>query len=504
MRSVPETPEDLSAGPPAAWPAGSPDDLDARVRQDLSFLNYPPANWVPPHAPVGGVEVADVTIIGGGMCGLVAWFALRRAGVANIQILDAAPQGQEGPWLTFARMETLRSPKQLLGPAFGVPSLTFQAWYRARFGAAAWDDLYRIPRPMWMDYLRWYRDVLQIPVENGVRVMRVDPRPDGLFSLSIDGQPARLSRKIVLATGRDGLGGPTIPGFMDGIERHRLWAHSADAVDFAALRGKRVVVIGVGASAVDNAAEALEAGAAEVRLLARRPTMPTVNKLMGIGSFGVTAAYPVLPPEWRWRIMDYAARQQTPAPHGSTLRVSRHANAHFHFNAGIDRIEETPQGVQVTTLTGRRFQTDFVILGTGFDIDPMTRPELEGFADRIACWEDRYTPPPDEANPALGRFPWLARDFGFTEKTPGAAPFLGDIHCFNYGAAISVGKVSGDIPAISEGAGWLAEGIAAQLFARDLATHWQALQDYAQPELDGTEWRDADSVPDAAAGARTA
>lgn len=86
MRSVPETPEDLSAGPPAAWPAGSPDDLDARVRQDLSFLNYPPANWVPPHAPVGGVEVADVTIIGGGMCGLVAWFALRRAGVANIQI----------------------------------------------------------------------------------------------------------------------------------------------------------------------------------------------------------------------------------------------------------------------------------------------------------------------------------------------------------------------------------------------------------------------------------
>ena len=30
------------------------------------------------------------------------------------------------------------------------------------------------------------------------------------------------------------------------------------------------MVIGVGASAVDNAAEALEAGAAEVRLLARR------------------------------------------------------------------------------------------------------------------------------------------------------------------------------------------------------------------------------------------
>lgn len=118
----------------------------------------------------------------------------------------------------------------------------------------------------------------------------------------------------------------TVPGFVDGLPRDR-WAHSSETIDFNALAGKRVVVIGVGASAVDNAATALEAGAHEVRLLARRPAMPTVNKLMGVGSYGLTAGFPTLSPEWRWRIMAYSNRQQTPAPSNSTRRVSRHPNA---------------------------------------------------------------------------------------------------------------------------------------------------------------------------------
>ena len=469
--------------------------LGARVRQDLAFLNYPPANWSVPAPSPDGRPVSDVVIIGGGMCGLAAWLALTRGGVRNLRIVDRAANGKEGPWVTYARMETLRSPKNLLGPALGVPSLTFQAWYRAQFGDAAWEALYRIPRPMWMDYLNWYRDVLDIPVENGTDVSRLLPREDGLIELEIAAgtSPGILTRKVVLATGRDGLGSPTIPDFVASIERHRLWAHSSDPVDFVTLRGRRVVVIGVGASAVDNAAEALEAGAGEVRLLARRKTMPTVNKLMGIGSYGVTAGFPRISPEWRWRLMDYAARQQTPAPHGSTLRVSRHPNAYFHFDCGIATMREENGEVVITTTKGRVFRTDFVILGTGFSIDPAARPELGDYRDAVACWEDRFTPAPEEANRDLGRFPWLADDFSFTEKQPGAAPFLANVHCFNYAATVSLGKVSGDIPAISEGAQWLAQGIAAGLFIADIDEHWRALLAYAKPELDGSEWTDADA-----------
>lgn len=474
---------------------GSLAALNARVKQDLAFLNYPAANWSKPVASVGGHPVSDAVIIGGGMCGLVAWLALTRAGIANLRIVDQAPQGSEGPWVTYARMETLRSPKNLLGPALGVASLTFRAWYTANHGEEAWEALYRIPRPMWMDYLKWYREVLDVPVENETHVTRVIPREDGLLELEIGGgnRPSILTRKLVLATGRDGLGEPTIPDFIKGLQRHKSWAHSADVVDFSTLRGKRVVVIGVGASAMDNAAEALEAGAGEVRLLARRKTMPTVNKLMGIGSYGVTAGFAKIDPQWRWRLMDYSTRQQTPAPHGSTLRVSRHANAFFHFNCGIREMKEDGGEVVITTLNGRIFRTDFVILGTGFSIDPASRPELSPYQDKIACWEDRYTPPADEENPGLGRFPWLEEDFSFTEKHPGTAPWLKDIHCFNYSSAISLGKVSGDIPAISEGALWLARGIAASLFISDIDYHWEALQAYEKPELDGSEWTDADA-----------
>lgn len=191
-------------------------ELNARVKQDLDYLNYPPANWSKPIETSAGEAVSDVVIIGGGMCGLVAWFALTRAGIRNLRIVDRASKGAEGPWVTYARMETLRSPKNLLGPALGMASLTFRAWYTALYGVPAWEALYRIPRPMWMDYLNWYRDVLSVPVENGIDVTRVIPRDDGLLELQIAGgsHPSIITRKLVMATGRDGLGEPAIPDFV--------------------------------------------------------------------------------------------------------------------------------------------------------------------------------------------------------------------------------------------------------------------------------------------------
>ena len=253
--------------------------LEARLQEDLRFLCYPGKDWVPRRA-----GVTDVTIIGAGMCGMLAWFGLRMGGVLNTRVLDRSPSGFEGPWLTYARMETLRSPKELTGPCYRQGTLTFQAWFRAQFGAEAWEALDKIPRPMWMEYLCWYRKALDVPVENGVAVDLVEPEGD-LLRLHLSGAESGtvLTRKLIFATGRDGTGEQNVPGFVQGLPR-RYWAHSADEIDFAALKGKRVAVVGVGASAVDNAAEALEHGATEVRHLIRRKEMPTINKMMGIGS----------------------------------------------------------------------------------------------------------------------------------------------------------------------------------------------------------------------------
>ena len=127
--------------------------LEARLADELAFLQLPAPRWTP-QLERDGEAVVDVAIVGAGMTGLAAAAALLQRGMTAVAY-DEAPAGREGPWATTARMETLRSPKQLAGPALGIPSLTFRAWFEAQWGRDAWDALDKIPRLQWVDYLRW-------------------------------------------------------------------------------------------------------------------------------------------------------------------------------------------------------------------------------------------------------------------------------------------------------------------------------------------------------------
>jgi len=192
-------------------PIGLP-ALEARLREDLEWLDLPAQPWVKP-SHRNGQPLLEVVVIGGGMAGLAVATELGHLGV-KVVVFDQAQEGFEGPWATTARMQTLRSPKQLSGPALGLPALTFRAWFQAQFGLAAWDALDKIPRLQWADYLRWYRQVLRLDVRNQHRVTKVQPQADGYVELQVDaaGQAqVFLARHVVLATGRDGLGGPWVP-----------------------------------------------------------------------------------------------------------------------------------------------------------------------------------------------------------------------------------------------------------------------------------------------------
>ncbi len=473
----------------SAFPEGL-DALEARLQQDLAWLELPAKSWVLPRE-ADGQPVIDVAIIGGGMAGLVASGMLKRMGVANHVVLDKAPAGHEGPWITFARMRTLRSPKQLTGPAMGLPALTFRAYYEARYGRAAWEALDRAPREIWMDYLIWYRRVLDLPVRNGISVDAIVPRKDGMLDLTYrqNGRVERMiARHVVLATGRDGLGGPFVPSIADRIDR-KFWAHTADEIDFAALRGKRVGVVGAGASAMDNAATALEGGAARLDMFVRRKELPPINKFTGIGSQGVVHGFAGLPDEWKWRFLNYAMSQQTPPPRPSVLRVSAFPQAHLHLESPIAGLEQIGDHIEVTTPKGR-YPVDFLIFGTGFKIELANRPELASVAPHIRLWRDRFPAPAGMANAELEGSPDLGGAFEFLETEPGACPALSKIHCFNFPATLSHGKLTGDIPAISEGADRLARGIVRSLFVADREQHFENLQAFDTPELLGDEWAD--------------
>ncbi len=51
--------------------------------------------------------------------------------------------------------------------------------------------------------------------------------------------------------------------------------------------------------------------------------------------------------------------------------------------------------------------------------------------------------------------------------------------------------MSGDIPAISDGARRLGQGIAGLLYQEDVEIHYANLEAYAEPEVFGDEWTPA-------------
>jgi len=118
-----------------------------------------------------------------------------------------------------------------------------------------------------------------LPVRNGCEVIEISPAADGLLAakvLTADGIDIVFARKIVLATGQEGMGDWIVPEPL----RHlppSVCVHAAQPIDFACLRGQRVAVIGAGASAFDNAATALEAGAVEVDLFCRRAEIQVIQ-----------------------------------------------------------------------------------------------------------------------------------------------------------------------------------------------------------------------------------
>ncbi len=456
--------------------------LEQQVRHDLIRIAHPHMPWLEPHPAPGGGTAYDVVIVGGGQSGLATAFGLKRSKVDNILVLDQAPRDLEGPWRTYARMRTLRSPKDFTGPDLDIPSLTYQAYHEARFGTSSWEALDLIPKELWADYLLWYRDVLELPVRNLCNVTDIAPA-DGLIALTVhtpQGVETIYARKVVLATGQEGMGGWTLPAPLDRLPEH-LRARASEMIDFAALKGKTVVVVGAGASAFDNAATAIEAGAAEVHLLCRRFEPQVVQPYRWLTFRGFMRHLSDLPDVWRWRFMCAALRLREGFPQATYDRCARHANFHLHSDAGISAAVETNGRAVLSTAAGT-FTADYVIAGTGISMEFAARAELKRFAHNIATWADRYVPPEPEREERLAAFPYLADDYALVEKTAGETPWLSDIHLFSIASTMSFGASGSSINAMTTAVPKLVHGLTRGLFASDVERLWASFLAYDVPQ----------------------
>ena len=456
------------------------DDL---VRRDLDRLNYPGADWVrPTHHPDN--HVYDVIIVGGGQSGLGAAFALKRERINNILILDESREGFEGPWETYARMVTLRTPKSITSIDIGVPALTFRAWWEAQHGPEGWARVDKIPREDWMAYLRWYRRVLDLPVRNATQVEDIEPL-NGMFRLNTN-EGVYIARKVVLATGIQGGGEWFTPPMIKTLPRH-LYAHASEAIDIASLRGKRVGILGGGASAFDNAHHILAAGVAEVHVFVRRAELPRINPIRHMEAAGFIARFASLPDADKYEAMSHFFKFNQPPTNDTFARAAAFPGFHLHTGAAWQGVREVDGGTVVTTAGGdHRF--DFLIISTGLVTDPALRRELRRLDAGILRWGDVYDAPQAVKNALLDCHPYLGNGFAFRGRDEHWQARLHGLFAFNYSALVNFGLSASALSGLKFALPKLAQGVADQLFNDDRETMLGAYYAYAEPEFTA-EWR---------------
>jgi cation diffusion facilitator CzcD-associated flavoprotein CzcO len=448
------------------------DNPDAAARNALRLLGPDPANWVPDRP---GID-HNVVLVGGGQTGSVLAFALRRAGIGKVSVIDAAAdESQAGVWLTAARMNLLRTPKALPGPELGIPELGFQSWFEARHGHTAYAAIDRIPRVVWADYLSWYKRFLNIAIRYQTRLLRIEPA-SGFFRLHLDvaGEPRiETTRKIVLGTGFTGNGGAYIPPEITALSEDKR-SHTQDAIDFGRLRGKTVAILGAAAAAFDAAGVALESGATEVHLFSRRASIASVP-ITRVRSYpGAYDNYRQLPDAIRWHHAIRFRRAGSTPTVDAVERAVAFDNFRLHLDAAWQEAY-VEDGQVVARATDGTHRFDHVIAGTGYFVDPAARPEIADFADRILLWKDRYTPPDQESDAFLAQHPYLGEAHEYLEKIPGTASFLRDIHVHNPAGFVSFGLPIGDVPSMRRDPPLVAARISRDLFLADLDQHEQRM-----------------------------
>ncbi len=441
-------------------------ELALLARREMELMRYPMKDWVLPKLAPDGGKALDVLVVGAGQAGMATGFALLQQRVENILLIDANAAGKEGPWATYARMETLRTQKDVGGIECGIPSLSLRAWYEVQHGLGSWRDLYKIPTAVWAGYLAWYRATTRLKVRNLCRMTRFGPGPDGLIEVEMCAASGAVSRlwtqTLVLATGAEGNGRRFVPALVrDGVPK-TFWAHSQEEIDFASLSGRRVAVLGGGASAFDNAIAAAEAGAS-VDLYHRSPVLRPANPVAWGEFNGYLAHFPDLDLAQRWRFTRQMKQFRGGPPLRTIARAAATAGLAIHPGVAWRGVHVADGQVVIAADDGvARF--DFLILGTGYETDLAHCPELAEHLDKIALWQDVFTPPAGEEDPALLRACHLGAHFELQEKRPGTAPWLAAVFNFSRGANASMGSMPIGLSGIKFGVPRLVHGITRRLF----------------------------------------
>ncbi|WP_270934825.1 FAD/NAD(P)-binding protein [Falsiroseomonas oryzae] len=460
--------------------------LEREVARQLDILAYPSRDWVVPRPGPDGAPALACAVIGAGQYGLAVGALLQRERVAEVALFDDSPAGREGPWATFARMEMLRTPKYLAGPECGLPALSFRAWWEAQHGAAAWERMFRVPRTAWTEYLAWFRHVTGLSVRNGWRLVSLRPAAGGtlieLGFMTPDGPATRFAATVVLATGAKGAGGHVVPAAIARAVPADRVVNALEVFDAARLRGRRVGILGAGASAFDLAIAALKEGAVQADVCVRRPDLPRDNPRRWMESAGFLGHYVDLPDaaKWayHWRLKEIG--QPPPQP---TFDAAM-ALPGFALRTGFPWESLRWTGMEIVVEGGgRRAAYDVIGVATGYQPDMARCPELAEIVRHAARWRDRFVPPPGQAHEGMAAAPYLDRFGAFTEREPGQAPWLSRVLTIISSANLSLGPVAASVSTMKYVAPRLVEGVKRALVLDQQGQDWAEFMEGEHAEL---------------------
>jgi FAD-dependent urate hydroxylase len=332
------------------------------------------------------MEDTHIAVIGAGPHGLSAASHLRNAGLECRVLGDPMSF-----WRTMPKGMLLRSNNTATGIAEPEGPLSLDG-FRAASGRT-------IPPPVplqdFIDYGTWVQGQVAPDVDRR-RVELVERGDTGFVMRLDDGEQLRTRRVVVAAGIADFV---HLPRVARGLPS-QLVSHTSEHRDLGVFKGRRVLVVGLGQSALESAALMHEAGA-EVEVVGRRDHInwlhggkyhrklgrfaPLFYAPTDVGPLGLSrlVAAPNLFRRLPHSVQDPLAYRAI-RPAGAAWLGPRLRGVPITFSRKVVALEPG-EGVRVVLDNGTRREVDHVMFGTGYRVDVATYPFLDpGLSATIA------------------------------------------------------------------------------------------------------------------------
>jgi hypothetical protein len=365
----------------------------------------------------------DVAIVGSGPYGLSVAAQLRGRGVEHrvfgppMKFWRDMPRGINLKSFAFATSLWVPEPKH-----------SFPEWCRAN----SLEDFEPCTMASFAAYGMWIKERF-VPGLEDVQVENVAARAGGGFELTLASEERVRARRVVFATGLTNLA--VSPGVLDALPKG-LVTHTFHLSDYSVFRGKSVVVIGGGASAIEAGALVHEAGG-QSEIIVRDDQAVFHGKLAAKRSLYHTIRYPnsVLGPGMRNRLLQEAPLAVHFLPEWYRVRLVRsflgpaspwwikdRVLGIVPISAQTTVVRAEPAGSRARLVlrspqhADRTIEVDHVIAGTGYDAN----------VDRVSYLDDSLR----SRIRRVERAPVLSRNF--ESSVPGAY-FVGLLAAMSFG-----------------------------------------------------------------------